>query len=135
MKTLVDEGKDPLDILRDLWKEIEIEYLLRKKKKRRWFPVFRIGGGKMKKLSEHSIEELEAELEKKKKVKEESEKPKVIPMSDDKLPSLQKQCAEYLDEVESGCVSDDTEHYIFESAVELFYGKGVWDWVDTQSHN
>ena len=130
MKTLVDEGKDPLDILRDLWKEIEIEYLLRKKKKRRWFPVFRIGGGKMKNLEDHSIEKLEEVLEKKKKEKKDREKPKVIPMSDDKLPNLRKQCADYLDEVASGHVSEDTEHYIFEAAVELFYGKGVWDWVN-----
>jgi len=49
----------------------------------------------------------------------------------DDFSELQSYCEQYLDEIENGEYEDsDAEHYIFEAAMELFYGENVWDYVN-----
>ena len=38
-------------------------------------------------------------------------------------------CKQYIEKVESGYVDEDTEHYIFEAAIEALYGPEVWIYI------
>lgn len=41
-------------------------------------------------------------------------------------------CEDYLDEVELGVEDTDTQHYLFEAAMEAFYGKDVWKFINSR---
>jgi hypothetical protein len=44
---------------------------------------------------------------------------------------LKKLCQEYIDTLANNeRVDDDLEHYIFESALETFFGSAVWEFVN-----
>lgn len=44
---------------------------------------------------------------------------------------LKKLCEEYINVVdEDGYEDDDLTSFIFEKAIEAFYGKDIWEWVD-----
>lgn len=79
----------------------------------------------MKGLSEFSIEELEAEIKKR------NEPPDPIASKHINLTKLQKQAAEYLQQIkEKGYTDDDSEHFIFEAVMETFYGTDIWKWIN-----
>ena len=78
-------------------------------------------------LNNFSKEDLEAELEKRKKAQEELEKPKQIPSPD--FAPLLKICQDYIDDfAKDGYVDDDYPHYIIEVALTCAFGDGVWLW-------
>lgn len=56
-------------------------------------------------------------------------KPKLL--TTPKLDGLRSVCEAYLKEIEDGEEDTDTKHYIFEAAMEAFYGKGVWDYINS----
>lgn len=66
--------------------------------------------------------------EKLRKLSKEKARPKLV--SNPNISDLLKRAEAYLDEVEGDHVDDDTEHYLFESVMETFYGKDVWLWVN-----
>jgi len=54
-------------------------------------------------------------------------------MSAPQLDSLEEQLAYYIKSVaEKGEVPKDADHYIFEAAVEAFYGKNIFHWINTK---
>lgn len=57
------------------------------------------------------------------------EKPTIKPSSD--FGRLRKLVSDYIDFVNSDefCEDNDFRQYIFEEAVEMFYGESIWDWV------
>ena len=60
------------------------------------------------------------------------EKPKMLKMPH--MKELMALCEGYLEEVKKGESEDtDTRHYIFEAAMEAFYGKAVWEYVNSQT--
>jgi hypothetical protein len=40
--------------------------------------------------------------------------------------SIREACQKHVDNLRKGNVDDDDEHYIYEAAMEFFYGKDVW---------
>ena len=78
------------------------------------------------KISDFTIEELEEQLKLLKKQKE--RKPKLI--VDPDIHKLGNICEEYIDTVGTEDFDDDLEHYIFEEAMETFYGKSIWDYIN-----
>jgi len=56
-----------------------------------------------------------------------------MPIDNPKLDNLKALCEEYLDEVERGDEDTDTKHYLFEAAMEAFYGKEVWEYINSNS--
>ena len=46
---------------------------------------------------------------------------------------LQKMCQEYIDLWDKGeYFAEDLEHYIFECAIETFFGEDVWKFVNSK---
>ena len=78
-----------------------------------------------------STDELEAELERRKREKSESEKPKLITENVD-LSGLIMTCQEYIDCLHNDnyCDREDSEHYIYEEALKALYGKSIFDWIN-----
>jgi len=78
-------------------------------------------------INDYTSKELEVELERRRKV---VGRPPLKSSID--LISLRDICSQYMDEVERGeiCDDSDNEHYIFETAIETFYGKDVWTWIN-----
>jgi len=56
------------------------------------------------------------------------EKPVKLDRKDISLESLEVECQEYIDYVFSDGYHEDNDfsHYIFETAIETFFGKNVW---------
>ena len=42
-------------------------------------------------------------------------------------------CEQYLDSLETSSEHGDEEHQIFEKAMEMFYGKNIWEYVNSKS--
>ena len=81
-------------------------------------------------LDELSDKELEAELARRKKVAS-LPKPCMLTQIDaKKLDELRELCLSYLDSVSIDAVDDDMEHYIFETAIEVFYGDKIWGYIN-----
>lgn len=55
------------------------------------------------------------------------------PIDNPNVESIKALCEEYLDEVERGDEDTDTKHYLFEAAMEAFYGKDVWKFINARS--
>lgn len=80
-------------------------------------------------LENISTDDLQAELERRKKVH--SPKPAQVQIVN--LEPLWKLCTAYINDLdEKGYVDEDHSHYIFEAAMEVFYGKGVWNWINSK---
>ncbi len=83
--------------------------------------------GNAKSITDFSIEELKAEIERQKK----SEIPTVIenPVITEKLISG---CKEYIELIQQKRPIENCEHFIFEAAVEAVFGPGpdVWKWIN-----
>ena len=80
----------------------------------------------MSDLSNRSTEELQAELELRKKGKQ----LKPVLLSQPDFSNLKETCAHYLEFVERGESDDHAGHYVFEAAMEAFYGAAIWDYVN-----
>ncbi len=76
-------------------------------------------------LNDYTIEELEEAIEIKKQIKLLTPHMVDHPAFD----KLQKCVETYIQEIEDGRANDNTEHEIFECAVEVFYGKDIWNWI------
>lgn len=73
-----------------------------------------------------SIEELEAELKRRKKVAELKSKPLALNGIFPK--ELRETCEAYLDEAwNNDYVDEDLPHYIFEAAMEAIFGEGIFE--------
>lgn len=46
------------------------------------------------------------------------------------LEALRDACKNYAAQIEEGFVRNDTEHWIFQAAMELVYGKSIWEWIN-----
>jgi hypothetical protein len=84
-------------------------------------------------LRDIPTEDLKAELNRREKSRLIS-KPEMIDHIDnsnvDKLRSL---CRKYIDAIDiKGCVDDDHALYIFEEALEVFFGIQVWEWINSK---
>lgn len=79
-------------------------------------------------LDEFTDNELQMELDRRKNMREN------LPLELKKpdYSALHKSVVAYLEALaENGLEDNDTEHYIFETAVEAVYGEGVWDFVNS----
>ncbi len=74
-------------------------------------------------IKEATFDELEEEL-KRRKIKREA-KPQIRL---GEMKELEEACKEYIDDIHNGEIDIDTEH-IFEAALTMFYGNGIWDWL------
>jgi hypothetical protein len=80
-----------------------------------------------KRLEDASIEELEKEIEKRKKRKTARPKPKENP----DFSNLVQECEDVLDEFEkNGYIDEDTDHYMYEAIMTRVYGESVWNWLN-----
>ena len=80
-------------------------------------------------LDNISTEDLEKEIDKRKKQKVKDEKPTQLENID--IKSLKEICQNYIDDLEKNAYADeDYEHYIFETAMNCIFGKDVWKWIN-----
>ena len=80
-------------------------------------------------IDEFTCEVLQKELERRRELREELEKPKQLEGFD--LGPLMKICSDYIDYIATDWHGDnDWDHYIYETAIETMYGKDVWDWIN-----
>lgn len=81
-------------------------------------------------LERYSNAELEEEL-RFRKIQEEEKKKKPQQFEILDLTPLRTILRDYIDEAtENNYVSDDFEHNIFETAMNVFYGVDVWDYIN-----
>jgi hypothetical protein len=74
-------------------------------------------------------EQLEQEMARRQRIKEEEKKPKQIERPD--LTRLRQSCQTYIDTLaDKGYPPKDGDHYIFETAMNTIYGDRVWSWVN-----
>lgn len=82
-------------------------------------------------LDNFTDEQLQEELERRQKIKEEIKKPKQLETLD--LEPLRKLCQGCIDCLaRDGYVSEDYDHYVYETAMETVFGKNVWEWVNSR---
>lgn len=90
----------------------------------------------MRGLSNYTVEELQAEIEERERIRKDRPAMRELPIedTDDGMKARNKLINAvlfYMDEVEQqNQETNDEEQYIFESVIEYFYGKGVWDWIN-----
>jgi len=76
-------------------------------------------------------EQLQKELERRQKIKDESEKPQQHESIN--IGPLRKICQSYIDDVQKdGYADDDYVHYIFEVAMGAVFGEDVWQWINAK---
>lgn len=51
-------------------------------------------------------------------------------LTDESMFKLQKRCQFYIDSLAGGERYKDPEEHIFEAAIELCFGKNIWDWIN-----
>ncbi len=92
-------------------------------------------------LLQFTIEELEAEIEKR---KQKCKIPDFLSFSKIDITDLRHICREYLGKLIDGWneveginenedILADYEHYIFEKAFEALYGKDIWDFINDRT--
>ena len=75
-------------------------------------------------LNDFTDKQLRTELEKRK-----LPKPSLLKSIDQS--KLIKLCQSYIDQLDhNGSEDDDSEHYIFEAAIEMLFGKTAWKWIN-----
>lgn len=80
-------------------------------------------------LTDFTDEALQKELERRAQAKRTTKRPAMLYSID--TTELRKACSDYLTEIETdGYADTDTRHYIFEAALEMFYGGDVWKYVN-----
>jgi hypothetical protein len=78
-------------------------------------------------LQTYTTEELEEELERRKKQKEEIPEP----LASVDYSNIYNMCTMYIYDLHQyGEESKDFEHYLFECALETIYGKDIWFWIN-----
>jgi len=83
----------------------------------------------MTELKKVSDEELEAELERRKKVKNAPP----VPLDQPNFEPLRKMIIEGTREsIENESEDDDFSHYVYEAAMDAVYGKNFWVWRNKQ---
>ena len=83
-------------------------------------------------LVNFSTNELKAELERREQAVLETLRPALLPAPHDPR-ELLKCCRDFLDQTERfGRDDDDFLNPVFEAAMEMFYGKNVWKFIDTR---
>lgn len=73
-----------------------------------------------------------AELAERKKTLE-ADRPKELPSSEVDLTNLRTILSRYIDDAATGDCDEDDVHYIFETALETFYSKDVWNWINERN--
>lgn len=83
-------------------------------------------------LDHYSDEELQNELDLRKK-KGSIPPPPIIPEDVDVNPlrELVIGCVEEM-AGDDYCDDNDNKHYIYEKAIETFYGKDIWNWINSR---
>jgi hypothetical protein len=82
-------------------------------------------------LKDIPIEELQAEIERREKVKRKQEKPRLLEESSIDLSMLRNACAEQINIIEDDSFNyEKYKQYIYEKAMEAFYGINVWAWIN-----
>ena len=57
--------------------------------------------------------------------------PKILPDSEIDYNALKESAKSIIDEVlQNGCISEDSDHYLFEEVMTAFYGQKIFDWID-----
>lgn len=80
-------------------------------------------------LDNISTEDLEKEIDKRRKQKAKDEKP--IQLKNINVKPLKEICQNYINDLEKNAyVDEDYEHYIFEIAMECIFGEDVWKWIN-----
>jgi transketolase len=84
----------------------------------------------MTNLNDYTIKELEEAIEIKKQIQN-----MIIPKMVDhpSFDKLQKCCEDYIQEVIDKKVDTDTTHDVFECAIEAYYGKDIFKWVNERT--
>ena len=72
-----------------------------------------------------STEELEQELERRRSLP-----PKPRPLISPNFSELVRACSDYIDILEKQGETSDSQHFIFEEAMNAVYGEDVWDWIN-----
>lgn len=83
-------------------------------------------------IEEIDTDDLRKELER----REIEEKTQAIPRAVESpdLTALKEICREYIDDLaEDGRADEDYNEYVFEVAIQTFYGDSVWEWVSARS--
>ena len=85
----------------------------------------------MNELKNISTEQLKMELEQRHKIEKESAKPKQVESPD--WTPLREICQEYIDCLDSKeYCDDDFDHYIYEVALRVLFGKNIFNWINEQ---
>jgi len=79
-------------------------------------------------VSELTDEQLEAELKRRKKVKD----AKPTPLETPNFSGVIATVTEYIDSLAEGHEPKDIKQYTFEAAVEAVYGRSVWNWINSR---
>jgi len=81
-------------------------------------------------ISKFTKEDLQDELERREVQEMIDDKPIPLEEWNRDFSKVRKACETHIQELMNGEVDTDAEHYIYETAMEAFYGKDVWDWVN-----
>ena len=82
-------------------------------------------------IENFSDKELEKEIKRREEFKKKASFPKAIENPD--FSGLIEMCKRYIDGIANGAIHDDTQHYIYECAVECVFGKKIWVWINKQN--
>jgi hypothetical protein len=84
----------------------------------------------MSNLDVFTDEQLQRELEQREKAKREEKRPKPLPLKDMNPEHVCRACQDRVDSIEKdGWADSDNVHYIYEAAMTMVFGNGVWDWM------
>lgn len=81
-----------------------------------------------KNLKTYDTEELEKELERRKRL---NNKPEMIEIFD--FTSLKKMVADIIDEIANDEYREDNKQYIYEEVMKTFYGPGIFEWINSNT--
>jgi hypothetical protein len=82
-------------------------------------------------LREHSIEEMEAEIERRRRKEELESRPKLRESPD--FSKLITECSSVLDQIaEDHYMDEDSKEYIYEAAMAAIFGPDVWKWINAR---
>jgi Holliday junction resolvase RusA-like endonuclease len=81
-----------------------------------------------KDLKEFSVEQLQDEIKRRNAA---LSRPQVLAKPD--YDDLMKSVIDHLDDIEAGTEDDDSQHYLYETLLEAFYGTDIWKWINTQT--
>ena len=82
-------------------------------------------------MEEYTDAQLKAEILHREQARYKAEKPALLAIFD--IDDLEAICQQYIDELyNTERADDDLKQYIFEAAIEAFFGKGIWGWVNAR---